>query len=146
MNNLNKLPEDILNIIFFKLTPIEAYNLSKVSKIFYKIFHNLKQHNKYIRLDLNNFKKEITLGNRYLEINNHIYKIINIISYFPPSYNIIFYNGYILNVNENRINLFNYKKFNILICKEDVKLITNSKFKNKINSIKISKYSLFYQN
>lgn len=145
MDNFNNLPNDMLNIIYSKLTPSEAGNLSKVSKKLYLIYQNLKKFNKYINLDLELFKKEITLGNRYLEINNNIYKIINLISYFPPSYNIILHNGYILNIYDKRINLFNYKKFNKKIHKENIKLIINSKFKNKINSITVSKYSIFYE-
>ena len=142
MNNLSLLPIDILIIIFSKLTPIEAYNFGWTCKQIKLIYNHLDRHTKYKSINFELLKNEIKLGNRYLKINQEIHKIINLISYFKTTYNIILKEGLILNVGENRINLFNYKKFNKMILEKDIKLITESKFIQKINPINSSDYNV----
>ena len=109
MNNITLLPTDLLIIIFSKLTPIEAYNLGITCKNINSIYLHLDKFTKYKNININILKSEIKLGNRYILIDKEIFKIINMISYLKPNYNIILQNGFILNIGENRINLFNYK-------------------------------------
>ena len=142
MNNITLLPTDLLIIIFSKLNPIEAYNLGITCKNINYIYLHLDKFTKYKNVNINILKNEIKLGNRYILINKEIFKIINVISYLKPTYNIIMQNGFILNIGENRINLFNYKKFNKLIFKDEIKLIMDSKFIHKIKPIKCSDYNL----
>jgi|TARA_B110000261_G_C13080229_1_gene355654 hypothetical protein len=138
---MDLLPHDILYIIFSKLDPIEANNLSNTCKILKDTYNYLEKYNKYINIYNHNIlKNKIKNGYRYLQINNKNYKIINIIQYYEPYFNIIFTNGNILHISEDKINLFNYKKFNKKIKRKNIKLITESKFNYKIKSINLNKY------
>ena len=138
---MDLLPHDILYIIFSKLDPIESKNLANTCRILKESYKYLEKYNKYINIynhDL--LKEQIQNGYRFIKINNQIYKSINIIQYCQPYFNIIFTNGNILHISDDKINLFNYKKFNKKIKKKNIKLITESKFNHKIKSINVNKY------
>lgn len=143
-NNFQNLPIDVLIIIYQKLNPIEAKSLSMVNKIFLKLYKYIKTFNNYLPIKNNfiNLKKQITIGNRFLIINNEVLKIINILEFCPPGFNLIFNNGYILQIQENYCNIFNYKKFNKKININQIYLIIKSKFQYKLKPIKFRSYFL----
>jgi hypothetical protein len=141
-NNFQNLPIDILIIICQKLNPIEAKTLSMVNNKFLNLYKYIKMFNEYlpIKNNLENIKKQITQGYRYLIVNNEVLKIINILEFYPPGFNLILDNGYILQIKYNYCNIFNYKKFNKKININQIYLITNSKFKYKMKPIKFHSY------
>ena len=146
-HNILILNEDILNIIFINLTPLEAQNLSQTCKSLKIIYNNLYKFNQYIPLINktqkeyeNILKKEIQKGFRYMEINNKVFKIINILEYFNSGFNIILTNGFIININ-NYIKIYGYKNIEKTINIDNIKLIKKSKFNYKLKPICISKYN-----
>lgn len=143
-NNLENLPNDILIIIFQKLNPTEAKYLSLTNKNLLLTYKYIKSFNDYLPLQNNllNFKKKITLGYRYIVINNEILKIINILEFCPPGFNLMLENGYILQIQKNNCNIFNYKKYNKKVEIKEIYLITESKFKYKIKPIIFRSYFL----
>ena len=149
-HNILILNEDILNIIFINLTPIEAQNLSQTCKSLKIIYNNLYKYNQYIPVINktqkeyeNILKTEIQKGFRYLEINNKVFKIINILKYFNSwiKYRILI-NGFIININNYYIKIYGYKNIEKTINIENIKLIKKSKFNYKLKPIYISKYYL----
>ena len=143
--NIFILNDDILNIIFLKLTPIDAQTLSQTCKSLKIIYDNLYKFNQYIPLINNNkvsniLKNEIQKGYRYIEINNKVFKIINILEYFTTGFNIILINGFIIGITENYIKITGYKNIEKIINIENIKLIKKSKFNYKLKPICISKY------
>ena len=145
-HNILILNGDILNIIFINLTPIEAKNLSQTCKSLKMIYNNLYKYNQYIPLInktqkeyKNTLKNEIQKGFRYMEINNKVFKIINILEYFNSGFNIILTNGFIININ-NYIKIYGYKNIEKTINIDNIKLIKKSKFNYKLKNIGISKY------
>jgi hypothetical protein len=148
--NILILNEDILNIIFINLTPIEAQNLSQTCKSLKMIYNNLYKFNQYIPLINktqkeyeNILKNEIQKGFRYMEINNKVFKIINILEYSNPGFNIVLINGFIININNYYIKIHGYKNIEKTIDIENIKLIKKSKFNYKLKPICISKYYLY---
>jgi len=146
-HNILILNEDILNIIFINLTLIEAQNLSQTCKSLKMIYNNLYKYNQYIPLInktqknyKNILKNEIQKGFRYMEINNKVFKIINILEYFNSEFNIILTNGFIININ-NYIKIYGYKNIEKTINIDNIKLIKKSKFNYKLKPICISKYN-----
>ena len=146
-HNILILNEDILNIIFINLTLIEARNLSQTCKSLKMIYNNLYKFNQYIPLINktqkeyeNILKNEIQKGFRYMEINNKVFKIINILEYFNSGFNIILTNGFIININ-NYIKIYGYKNIEKTINIDNIKLIKKSKFNYKLKPICISKYN-----
>jgi hypothetical protein len=145
--NIFILNDDILNIIFLKLTPIEAQTLSQTCKSLKIIYNNLYKFNQYIPLNNNTevsniLKNEIQKGYRYIEINNKVFKIINILEYLSFGFNIVLTNGFIINVNNYYIRIYGYKNIEKTIDIENIKLIKKSKFNYKLKPIRISKYYL----
>ena len=144
--NILILNEDILNIIFINLTHIEAQNLSQTCQSLKMIYNNLYKFNQYIPL-INNIevsnilKNEIQKGFRYMEINNKVFKIINILEYFNSGFNIILTNGFIININNYYIKIYGYKNIEKPIDIDNIKLIKKSKFNYKLKPICISKYN-----
>ena len=148
-HNILILNEDILNIIFINLTPLEAQNLSQTCKSLKMIYNNLYKYNQYIPLINktqkeyeNTLKNKIQKGFRYMEINNKVFKIINILEYFNSGFNIILTNGFIININ-NYIKIYGYKNIEKTINIDNIKLIKKSKFNYKLKPICISKYYLY---
>jgi hypothetical protein len=145
--NIFILNDDILNIIFLKLTPIEAQTLSQTCKSLKIIYNNLYKFNQYIPLNNNTevsniLKNEIQKGYRYIEINNKVFKIINILEYLSFGFNIVLTNGFIIGITENYIKITGYKNIEKTIDIENIKLIKKSKFNYKLKPIRISKYYL----
>jgi len=143
--NIFILNDDILNIIFLKLTPIEAQTLSQTCKSLKIIYNYLYKFNQYIPLQNNTkatniLKNEIQKGYRYIEINNKVFKIINILEYFTTGFNIILINGFIIGITQNYIKITEYKNIEKIINIENIKLIKKSKFNYKLKPISISKY------
>ena len=148
-HNILILNQDILNIIFINLTPIEGQNLSQTCQSLKIIYNNLYKFNQYIPLINktqkeyeNTLKNEIQKGFRYMEINNKVLKIINILEYFNSGFNIILTNGFIININ-NYIKIYGYKNIEKTINIDNIKLIKKSKFNYKLKPICISKYYLY---
>tara|TARA_B110001469_G_scaffold126654_1_gene144909 strand:- start:1818 stop:2273 length:456 start_codon:yes stop_codon:yes gene_type:complete len=146
--NILILNEDILNIIFINLTPLEAQNLSQTCKSLKMIYNNLYKYNQYIPLINktqkeyeNTLKNKIQKGFRYMEINNKVFKIINILEYFNSGFNIILTNGFIININNYYIKIYGYKNIEKIIDIDNIKLIQKSKFNYKLKPICISKYN-----
>ena len=66
--NILILNEDILNIIFIKLTPIEAQNLSQTCKSLKMIYNNLYKFNQYIPL-INKTQKDYENWDSFAQLN-----------------------------------------------------------------------------
>ena len=120
-----------------------------VVKIF-SVYNNLYKFNQYIPLInktqknyKNILKNEIQKGFRYMEINNKVFKIINILEYSNSGLNIILINGFIINVNNYYIKIHGYKNIEKTIDIDKIKLIKKSTFNYKLKPICISKYSLY---
>ena len=137
--SMDFFPEEIISLFFYYLNPIQAQNLSLVNKKLNSIYQNIKKKNKYIPIDHKLFIPMIELGNRFIEINNMNYKIINIISYGLPNFLIILSGGEMLSVGMDKYLYLEKNKEKV----KNIKLINQSNFIFKIKSIKLRLYNIY---
>ena len=136
---MDNIPEEIIYLFFHNLNPIEAQTFSLVNKKINSIYHNIKKKNKYISIEHKLFIPSIELGNRFIEINNQCYKIINIISYGLPNFLIILSGGEMVTIGMNKLLYIEKNKEEV----KNIKLINQSNFIFNLKSIKLRLYNIF---
>ena len=129
-----QLPKEIIQKIYTYLDYKEAKKLSSVNTKLKNIFNEVNKFTLYEEVksfaDLKNLKSNIENNNRYIEINNNVFKIINISNYISECYCIICKEGIIIYINPSQ---------NKIILRGNSSQLSNCKF----NSFRIITYSKF---
>ena len=129
-----QLPKEIIQKIYTYLNYKEAKKLSLVNAKLKNIFNEIDRFTLYNEIrsfdDVSIIKSSIENNNRFIEINNSIFKIINISNYISNCYCIICKEGIIIYINpaQNKM-IFRGNESQLL--------------ENKYNSFKIISYSKF---
>ena len=129
-----QLPQEIIQKIYTYLNYKEAKKLSLVNTKLKNIFNEIDIFTLYNEIrssnDVSIIKSSIENNNRFIEINNKVFKIINISNYISNCYCIICKEGIIIYINSSQ---------NKIILRGNDSQILN----NKYNSFKIISYSKF---
>jgi hypothetical protein len=129
-----QLPEEIIQKIYTYLNYKEAKKLSYVNTKLKSIFNDIDKFTLYDVIksfsDIKNLKASIENNNRFIEINNNVFKIINISNYITECYSIICREGIIIYINPTQNK--------IILRGNDSQLLDD-----KYNSFKIISYSKF---
>ena len=129
-----QLPEEIIQKIYTYLNYKEAKKLSNVNNKLKSIFDDIDKFTLYEEIksftDIKNLKSSIENNNRFIEINNNVFKIINISNYITECYSIICREGIIIYINPTQ---------NKIILRGNDSRLLNDKY----NSFKIISYSKF---
>ena len=129
-----QLPKEIIQKIYTYLNYKEAKKLSLVNAKLKNIFNEIDRFTLYNEIrsfdDVSIIKSSIENNNRFIEINNSIFKIINISNYISNCYCIICKEGIIIYINpaQNKITLRGNE---------------SQLLENKYNSFRIISYSKF---